>query len=467
MLVYGPHAKYYLCRKRVSSLKPLAPSNRLSFTTAICFNNCPMVIKAVKGVKDILPGDTAKWRMLEKKARSVFRRFGYREIVLPIFEKSEVFIKGVGETTDIVQKEMYTFADQGNESLTLRPEGTASCVRAYIEHSMYHPQGAVTPLFYFGPMFRRERPQKGRFRQFFQIGAELFGIGEPTADAEVIHLLTLLLKEAGIKEQKLFINSLGCGDCRPEFKKGLVEYLSGKKESLCDNCKERYKANPLRVIDCKSESCAKVIADAPTIDKYWCGDCRTHFTSVRENLKTLGLEFELNLKMVRGLDYYNRTVFEVIGENLGAQNSIAGGGRYDSLVKDSGGPSVPAIGFAIGVERLISSIGDSLKGEDESPDVYIVHQGKDALAQAFKIAGGLRELGIKTACLYKQTSIKKQIANAGKSGAGVCVILGENEISRNIATVKDLSTGEQEECPLSKINDAVKALRIKRWSGKG
>jgi histidyl-tRNA synthetase len=412
-----------------------------------------MVIKAVKGVKDIIPKDIAKWRWVEDSAREVFARYGYREIVLPIFEKSEVFVKSVGETTDIVQKEMYSFLDKGGDSLTLRPEGTASCVRAYIEHSMYHPQGTVTPLFYIGPMFRRERPQAGRFRQFHQIGAELFGTDNPTADAEVMHLLMTFLKTVGARKPKLLLNSLGDDKCRPAFRRSLVEFLAGRKDALCPLCKERYETNPLRVLDCKSETCAETVRDAPTIDRFWCDDCADHFQKVRKALYGLNLEYEINHRMVRGLDYYSRTVFEVTASGLGAKDAVAAGGRYDALVKKSGGPDVPAIGWAVGMERLIESIGDSAgeKTNDTAPDICIIHLGEGALGEAFRLAGLLRERGRKVLCPYRQTGMKKQMGRADKSGAKLAVIIGEEEFQKKTALVKNLSTGEQSEHPIDDI----------------
>jgi histidyl-tRNA synthetase len=416
-----------------------------------------MAIKAVKGVKDILPERIGVWRRVEADMREVFARFGFREIALPIFEKSEVFIKSVGETTDIVQKEMYTFEDRGGDSLTLRPEGTASAVRAYIEHSMYHPQGNVTQLYYFGPMFRRERPQAGRFRQFHQIGAELFGSDDPSADSTVIHLLMLLLESAGLKESELLLNSLGCRECRPEFTKALVAFLSERKGELCDLCLERYENNPLRVLDCKNENCGEVVNSAPTIDQHLCGDCQTHFIGVKENLDALGIEYKIDLRMVRGLDYYNRTVFEVIAKGLGAQNSVAGGGRYDSLVKTSGGPQVPATGFAIGMERLLES-ANGLPEHEEKPDAYIAIVSKNGMKPGMKIAGELRNAGMSVEHPYKQGGMKNQMSRANKAGAKVAIILGEDEIQKGTAMVKNLASGEQEETALDGAVDVVSRI---------
>jgi histidyl-tRNA synthetase len=417
-----------------------------------------MPIKAVKGVKDILPESTPAWRHVETVARDIFARFGYREIVLPIFEKSELFIKGVGELTDIVQKEMYSFTDRGGERLTLRPEGTASCVRAYIEHSMYHPKGSIIKLYYLGPMFRQERPQAGRFRQFYQIGAELFGTAVPDGDAEVIHLLWMFVNSVGIKSPLLSLNSLGCDVCRPPFKKALVEFLSGKKSSLCELCMERYQKNPLRVFDCKNEQCRELIKEAPTIDTHWCNDCRPHFEKVQSRLREFGIAFSLNPRMVRGLDYYTRTVFEITAAGLGAKSEIAGGGRYDDLVKNSGGPDVPAIGFAIGMERLMKSIADSLVTAGDGPDVYMVFMGEEAASRAFGIAGRLREKGIKVESPYNPGKIKSQMAKAGKSGARLAIIIGEDELSKGVAVIKNLIEEKQSEHPLDTLETTIGSM---------
>ncbi|MFQ5432027.1 MAG: histidine--tRNA ligase [Nitrospinota bacterium] len=410
-----------------------------------------MPIKAVKGVKDLLPETAqAKYRV-ESVARDVFARFGFKEIVLPIFEKSELFIKSVGELTDIVQKEMYSFTDRGGESLTLRPEGTASCVRAYIEHSMYHPQGSVSKLFYFGPMFRQERPQAGRFRQFYQIGAELFGAASPQADAEVIHLLWLYINSVNVKGPRLSINSIGCSVCRPPFKKALVEFLKAKHDSLCELCRQRYEKNPLRVFDCKNEQCKELIKDAPTIDGHWCGGCTEHQQKLRDSLDALKILYTVNPRMVRGLDYYTRTVFEVTAEGLGAKSEIAGGGRYDDLVKNSGGPQVPAIGFAIGLERLMESVDGKENFTQDKPDVYMVYMGEEAAAKGFFIAGRLRAKGIKAESPYTPGKMKTQMGKAGKSGAKLAVIIGENELANGVAIVKNLAEEKQSEFPLDSL----------------
>ncbi len=311
------------------------------------------IITAVRGFKDILPTETGKWQYIEKIAREILANFGFREIRVPILEKTELFKRSIGESTDIVEKEMYTFLDRGDEYLTLRPEATASIVRAYLEHAMY-AHDPVARLFTIGPMFRRERPQKGRFRQFHQINAELLGLDDPRTDAEVILMLMQFLMRAEISDLRLQINSLGCTECRPSFRKALSDFLRGKEEQLCKDCQRRLAMNPLRVFDCKTTNCIEVIDHAPQILNFLCPGCMDHFTKVKEALGMFEIGFEVNPKMVRGLDYYAKTTFEVVTEHLGAQNAVAGGGRYDGLVKDLGGPDIPGIGFAIGMERLIS-----------------------------------------------------------------------------------------------------------------
>ncbi|MEE8483372.1 MAG: histidine--tRNA ligase, partial [Nitrospinota bacterium] len=328
---------------------------------------------------------------------------------------------------------------------------------SYIEHSMHHPSGTVTKLYYFGPMFRRERPQAGRFRQFFQIGAELFGTISPDADADVIQLLHLFVQAANVKGPELLLNSLGCSnqDCRPAYKKALVDFLTSRKAELCDLCGERYERNPLRVLDCKTEKCRVIAENAPMIDAHRCGGCDDHFGKVQKLLKELNIPFTLNPRMVRGLDYYTRTVFEVTAEGLGAKDSIAGGGRYDDLVKNSGGPDIPAIGFAVGMERLMESVAGGKADDSHKPDVYMVSMGEAAARAAFVIAGKLRGKGIKVERSYNQLGMKNQMGKAGKSGARLAVIIGEDELAKNAAVIKDLSTGDQKEYPMDGIESAI------------
>jgi histidyl-tRNA synthetase len=349
-------------------------------------------ITAIRGFKDILQEDALLFRDIESIAREVFNSFGFREIRVPIIEKTELFKRSIGETTDIVEKEMYTFADRDNEHITLRPEATASVIRAYIEHNMSSAE-QITKLFTIGPMFRRERPQKGRFRQFNQIDVELFGEDKPQSDAETIFMLMHFLTRAGLKNIALEINSLGCSACRPEFSKAIVEFLKGREKNLCPDCQRRINTNPLRVFDCKVETCASTIADAPEILDFLCTDCKVHFTEVKSLLHDLHISFDVNPRMVRGLDYYTKTAFEVKTNVLGAQNAIAGGGRYNSLVHDLGGPEVSGIGFAVGSERLIACLPEEGRNKFET-DLFIAALGAQAQKSAFRLTNELRRAGI-------------------------------------------------------------------------
>ncbi len=410
------------------------------------------LIRSVKGVKDVTPEMAPKWRFVEETALETLDLYNFREIRIPIFEKTEVFQKSIGETTDIVEKEMYTFTDRGNESLTLRPEGTASVVRAFIEHKMYTQSGAVK-LYYMGPMFRAERPQAGRFRQFHQIGAEVFGSGSPAVDAELIIMLMDFFNELKIQGLKIRLNSLGCQTCRPAYREALHGYLKTHVDSLCDTCKARIDRNPLRVLDCKSAGCQEIAAKAPTIDKHRCDACEDHLDKVRRPLMDLELPVVMDPGLVRGLDYYTRTAFEVVSDSLGAQNSVAGGGRYDNLVEMFGGPPTPAIGFAIGLERLISLVENSEIEDyyEGSPDIFIVSLTDEAQMRIFEIAHRLRSNGYRVERTFETGSIKSQMRKANKSGARFALIIGEDELSKGVATIREMETGEQKEAPFSEI----------------
>ena len=307
-----------------------------------------MGITAIRGFNDILTDEVGKWQFVEKTAREVFEGFGFSEIRIPILERTDLFSRGIGEATDIVEKEMYTFTDKGGGSLTLRPEATASMARAYLEHQLY-TFDPVAKLYCIGPMFRYERPQKGRYRQFYQIDAEVFGVGNPVVDAEVIVMLIHFLRRVGLEKLEIQINSLGCRDCRPRYRDGLKAYLTKKSFQLCEDCQRRIQTNPLRIFDCKVETCQKAISDAPKVSDFICGECGQHFDKVKEFLSMAGLDYVLNPRMVRGLDYYTRTAFEVVSYDLGSQNAVTGGGRYDNLFQEIGGLDIPGIGFAIGM----------------------------------------------------------------------------------------------------------------------
>lgn len=410
-------------------------------------------ISAIKGIKDILPQETPIWNHFESTARKIFGLFGFREIRVPIIEKTELFKRGIGETTDIVEKEMYTFHDRDDELITLRPEATAGVIRAYIEHNMQaHEQ--ITKLFTIGPMFRRERPQKGRFRQFHQINVELFGEDRPQADAEIIFMLAHFLKSTGITNFSLEINSLGCRKCRPAFSRAVVAHLQGLEQSLCLNCQRRIKTNPLRVFDCKTETCQDIISHAPKILDYLCNECEQHFAGVKSSLADLGISYQINPKMVRGLDYYIRTAFEVTSGTLGAQNAIAGGGRYDGLVSFLGGPEVAGIGFAAGMERLVAC----LEQKNDRPiktDVYIAALGATALKKAFLLTNKLREAGISAEMDYSDKSLKSQMKRADKLNSSFTLILGDEEIEKNSVKLRDMNSKKQEILPLDKLPETL------------
>ena len=396
------------------------------------------IIKVQKGTKDILPSEIAIWHFIEEKANEIFTKYGAKEIRTPIFEATELFARGVGDTTDIVNKEMYTF-EKSERSLTLRPENTAGVVRSFIENGM-HRLSAPVKLWYKGPMFRYERPQAGRQRQFHQVGIEVFGIKQATCDAEVILMAVNYLKALGLNDLSVELNSLGCPTCREEFKTKLKSVIKPHLNDLCPDCQARYEKNPLRLLDCKVEECKEIYAK-PEIQEviqsdFICEDCANHFNELKKYLDELNINYSVNKLLVRGLDYYNRTVFEIKSNNLGSQNAVCGGGRYDSLVKNLGGEDTPAVGFAMGMERLASLIGEK---EDNKTTAFVV--SNDSL-EAIKLAEELRQDGI--SCEFDLTNKKftKQLEKASKV-AKYALILGEDEIKSNQVTVKNLDTSEQ------------------------
>ena len=411
-----------------------------------------MKITAVKGFNDILPDDSPKWQFVESIVREVFFNYGFKEIRIPTVEKTQVFTRSIGETTDIVEKEMYTFPDKRDASLTLRPEGTAVVVRSYIQNVLYG-KSPVNKLYYMGPMFRYERPQKGRYRQFHQIGAEVFGSGEPQSDAEVLSMLMYLLDKIGLTGLTLNINSLGCKECREEYKKALVEYFSTKTDKLCDNCNRRLTANPLRILDCKAAGCNELKPDAPVISKHLCNCCADHFSEVKASLDGLKIPYIVNELMVRGLDYYTKTTFEVTTDMLGSQNAVAAGGRYDDLCEQFGGPKTPAIGFALGVERLILLL-EGNKDYAKKPDLFIAAMGAEAKRISFKFLYVLRKNGFSCDMEFADKSLKSQMRRADKGGFKHVLIIGEDELSKNEFVIRNMSTKEQKSFSLdSALND--------------
>ncbi len=415
-----------------------------------------MKIQSIRGVKDILPGDIEKWQWVEEIARSVFSKYGFKEIRLPIFENTKLFSKSIGETTDIVEKEMYTFEDRSGEQITLRPEGTASVVRAYIQHKMYNPP-SVVKLYYMGPMFRYERPQAGRFRQFYQIGIEAMGTDNPTVDVEVMTLLIEFFRLLGLTDLELQINSLGCADCRPKYRETLKDAIRGHLDELCQNCNQRYERNPLRVLDCKVERDREIAKELPKTKDHLCESCQTNFVQVQTLLDSTQTPYSLNPLLVRGLDYYTRTTFEVVSTGLGAQNAICGGGRYDSLVEEFEGPPTPCFGFALGMERLISVIPFDDKMDLESrPDIFVVGLGEEAKSVTFKIIHELRRAGFSVDQDYTGGSMKSQMRKANKSGSRFSLIVGENEIKSGMYLLKDMETGSQNEVTATDLPTAIR-----------
>lgn len=408
-----------------------------------------MEIKAIRGFNDILPSEIGKWQFVEKTAREIFDGFGFSEIRIPVLERTELFARGIGEATDIVEKEMYTFKDRSGNSLTLRPEATASMARAYLEHQMYSID-RVAKLYFMGPMFRYERPQKGRYRQFYQIDAEVFGVDNPMVDAEVMVMLMHFLRAVGLEALELQINSLGCRECRPRYREELELFFEKKSFQLCEDCQRRLHTNPLRIFDCKVETCKEAIAGAPKAIDFICEECRSRFEQVKEYLQTAELSYIVNPKMVRGLDYYTRTCFEVVSYNLGAQNAVTGGGRYDNLFREIGGPDIPGIGFAVGMERLISLLPKE-RGDIQYPQLFIATLGDDLGKEAYRVANQLHLSGIRAELDYEMRSLKSQMRRADKLKASYVLILGGEELKRGKAVLRNMTDKSQEEIPMNDL----------------
>lgn len=405
---------------------------------------------ALKGIQDILPPDIHIWQRVESTALTIFRKYGFQEIRIPIIESTDIFIRSIGETTDIVEKEMYTFPDKAGRSITMRPEGTAPAVRCYVEHHLYNlpsPQ----KFFYSGPMFRYERPQKGRFRQFYQIGVEAFGISQPSMDAEIIVMLRNLLEGIGLKEVNFELNSIGCDKCRPDYRNALLNFFKSRLSDFCPDCQRRYELNPLRILDCKVERCIELRQGAPLVTDHLCSECREHFDELIFRLQTLKIPYTLNPNLVRGLDYYTRTAFEVTSEHLGAQKAVAAGGRYDKLVEEFGGPQTPAIGFALGMERIVTLLKENWTEEHPAPKVFIATIGREAEIEGFRIAEDIRAKGFWVEPNYGGASLKSQLRKADRIGAEFAFIIGENELKAGKVQWKNLKKSEQGEAEIKNI----------------
>ncbi|MCG8541991.1 MAG: histidine--tRNA ligase [Clostridia bacterium] len=415
-----------------------------------------MLTKAPRGTKDVLPSDIYRWTYLENMFRDICEKFGYREIRTPIFEHTELFKRGVGETTDIVQKEMYTFTDNGGRNITLKPEGTAPVVRAFIENKLY-ADVQPTKLFYNTPCFRYERPQAGRLRAFHQFGVEVFGASNPSVDAEVISIAMTFFESLSLNNLELKINSIGCSKCRKDYNKVLKKFLQERMDNLCKTCVERYEKNPMRIIDCKNKDCQEVLNDVPLITYYICEECKDHFEGLQKILTLMGLGFEINPRIVRGLDYYNRTAFEIISKEIGSQSTVCGGGRYDGLVEDIGGPETPGVGFGLGIERLILTLE---KNNIEIPtprglEVFIVAMGSRAHDKALEISYKLRKNGVSVDIDHLGRSLKAQFKYSNKLNSLYTIVIGDDELDRGTISLKNMDTGNQEEIKLDSVVDEV------------
>ena len=409
-----------------------------------------LITKKPRGTEDVLPRDSYRWQFLENLFRDEARTYGYQEMRTPVFEHTCLFERGVGDTTDVVQKEMYTFDTKGGDSITLRPEGTAGAARALLEHGLFNDPLPIK-AYYLVSCYRYEKPQAGRLREFHQFGMECYGSKDPACDAEMIAAAKSIFDRLQIRDLKLEINSIGCPTCRAEYHKALKEYFASYRDELCDDCKERLERNPMRLLDCKNPHDKEIAANAPTVLDYLCDECRTHFDGVRAYLDAANIEYTVNPRIVRGLDYYSKTVFEFISGDIGAQSTVCGGGRYDGLIEDLGGNPLPALGFALGIERLLLTL-DAQGIEIPAPapcDLYIAAMGDDASRRAFSLCSALRRAGVHAEFDVVGRGLKAQMKYANKIGAAYSMVLGDNELAENAAALKNMSNGEQTSVPLT------------------
>lgn len=422
-----------------------------------------MLTTAPRGTKDILPGEVEKWQLIEEKVQQICRLYGYREIRTPIFEHTELFLRGIGETTDIVSKEMYTFNDRGGRTVTLRPEGTASTIRAFLENKLY-TQPQPTKLYYLGPMFRYDRPQAGRYRQFHQFGVEVLGVDHPAVDAEVIALALHFLNSLGLSSDPaeggltLHINSIGCPDCRSIYREKLISYIESNLECLCTDCLNRYQRNPLRVLDCKQKECKRITLNAPMLSDFLCTNCSEHFRELKRYLDLLNIEYIVDPRLVRGLDYYTNTAFEIISTSLGAQGTVCGGGRYNGLVEVCGGPPTPGIGFGLGLERLLLLLPEDSLTVDR-PEVFLVSFGGSGQDLAYTLQDRLRNENISVVMDYLQRSLRSQMRYANKLEAKNVIIIGDEELESGTVSVKQMDKGEQASVRLEDLIDYLKNIK--------
>ncbi len=415
------------------------------------------MIQLIRGFKDILPGEVEIWQAIEGEARALFENFGFQEIRIPIMEKTELFKRSIGEDTDIVEKEMYTFPDRSGELVTLRPEATASIVRAYIQHKLYSPD-PVQRLYMIGPMFRRERPQKGRYRQFYQIDAEILGVSSPLADAQLIFILVTLFDRLKVANVEAHVNSLGCHVCRPAFRTALQGMLDTVSDRLCEDCLRRKDRNPMRVLDCKVPRCREALTDAPSIVDHLCSACRRDFDALQSALSALGVAYLVDKRLVRGLDYYTRATFEIQTGELGAQSAVAGGGRYDRLVHELGGPDLPATGFAVGFDRLAEIAGLDPADHRLKPDLFLAALGERSRSLAFEWCCRLGREGIRVEMELGDKSLKSLLKSADRLGAAHVLMIGDKELQEGAALFRNMQTKEQVSLPFDGIIGAIKRV---------
>ena len=418
-----------------------------------------MLTQAPRGTRDVLPQDSYRWQYVEAMMRQAAAEAGFREVRTPVFEHTELFLRGVGDTTDIVQKEMYTFKDKGDRSITLKPEGTAGAVRALVEHSLYADALPCKMYYLNAPIFRYEAPQNGRLREHHQFGLECFGAKDASADAELILLAFRLLTRLGVKNLSVNINSIGCPECRPKYHAMLKEYLGGRIDGMCDTCKSRFDRNPLRVLDCKEKRCQELVKDAPSMLDVLCDDCRAHFAKLQEYLKAAGIPYQIDSRIVRGLDYYTKTVFELITTTKDGNLTVCGGGRYDNLVEEIGGPQLQAVGFGMGIERVLMLM-DSEGIEIPRPnqyDVFVTYMG-DHQVEAFALVQRLREQGISADLDHTGRSLKAQFKYANKAGAPITATLGDDEAAQGVIKLKNMQTREEQTVPMADMAQAVRAM---------